>query len=207
MEYRKFSQNRYGINSYLLYDPDKKVAAIIDPGFNARDCIDFLEQNNLVLESIFLTHGHGDHIGEIPVLMEKYSPKIYAHIDEKKLLNDAGKNLSSAMGLTVEIEADYYLQDGDKVRVGDFELNVIHTPGHTKGGICFYNDTELFSGDTLFKGSIGRTDLYGGNYEEMMNSLAKLLNLDRNLTVLSGHGSDSRLEREVQTNPFYKGLR
>lgn len=207
MEYKKFSQNRYAINSYLLYDSGKKVAAVIDPGFNAKDIIAFLEENDLTLESIFLTHGHGDHIGEIPALMERYEPKLYAHVDEKKLLNDSSKNLSLAMGVVVELEADHYLQDFDRVKVGEFELKVMHTPGHTKGGICFYNDSELFTGDTLFKGSIGRTDLYGGSYDEIMNSLAKLAKLDGNLVVLPGHGPNSRLNTEVETNPFYKGLR
>lgn len=207
MEYKKFSENRYDINSYLFFDKNTGFAAVIDPGINSKALITFMEENNLDLSMILLTHGHVDHILEIPVLLAKYDAKIYAHQEEKTLLADASKNLSAAMGpAKLELDADYYLADGDSVRLEDLELKVLHTPGHTKGGICFYSETDIFTGDTLFRGSIGRTDLYSGNYDEMLNSLVKLSKLDRNLKVFPGHGGSSTLQREVDTNPFYRGL-
>ncbi len=207
MELKIFSQNRYDINSYLLYDTEEKKAYVIDPGLNGKAILKFLEQNELTLESILLTHGHGDHIAELFMLLEKYPAKVYANEEEKILLGNADKNHSTLMtGIAVELEADFYVGEGDSIQIGKETLNVVHTPGHTKGGVCYYNDRELFTGDTLFRGSIGRTDLYGGNYDEILNSLVRLAKLNPELTVYPGHGPKSTLAREIATNPFYRGL-
>ena len=109
-------------------------------------------------------------------------------------------------GKFTEFKIDFFVDEGDSITLGKKHMDVIHTPGHTKGGVCFHFENMLFTGDTLFKGSIGRTDLFGGNYDELLNSLLHIAKLDGETIVYPGHGPSTTLRKELLTNPFYKGL-
>lgn len=207
MELKVFFQNHYEINSYVLYDLETKKAYVIDPGLNGSALIKFLKQNNLNVEMIFLTHGHGDHISDVPMILDNYDAKIYAHRSDSVLFESAEKNHSPMIsGKIIEFQVDFFVDEGDRIAVGNKVMDVIHTPGHTKGGVCFYFENMLFTGDTLFKGSIGRTDLFGGNYDELLNSLVHIAKLDGETIIYPGHGPSTILRKELLTNPFYKGL-
>jgi glyoxylase-like metal-dependent hydrolase (beta-lactamase superfamily II) len=192
-----------GVNCYIIGDEVTRKGAVIDPGGSIEDILKSIRENELSIEYIILTHSHGDHIGAVPQLKHITKAKIIAHIDEKELLNDKDKNLTSNLGCgIVEIDADEYVKDGQNIKLGNLSLEIIHTPGHTPGGMCIKVDNVMFSGDTLFSGSIGRTDLFGGDYSDIQNSLNKLSKLDDEITVFPGHGPATRLGIEKVTNPY-----
>ena len=193
----------YGVNCYILGDEDTNKGAIIDPGGSVEEILKTVREHELNIEYIILTHAHGDHIGGVPQLKYLTNAKVIAHKDEKELLNDKEKNLTSTMSCgVVEIDADEYVKDGEILKLGNLDLKIIHTPGHTPGGMCILVDNIMFSGDTLFAGSMGRCDLFGGNYGEMQKSLKKLSKFDDEITVFSGHGPATRLGVEKVTNPY-----
>lgn len=193
----------YGVNCYILGDEDTNKGAVIDPGGSVEEILKTIREHELNIEYIILTHAHGDHIGGVPQLKNLTNAKVIAHKDEKELLNDKEKNLTSTMSCgVVEIDADEYVKDGEILKLGNLDLKIIHTPGHTPGGMCILVDNIMFSGDTLFAGSMGRCDLFGGNYDEMQKSLKKLSKLDDEITVFSGHGPATRLGVEKVTNPY-----
>lgn len=193
----------FGVNTYIVGDKKSKKCAVIDPGGDYKDVIKALKKNDLEIEYIILTHGHGDHIGGVNALREATSAKVIAHTDEAEMLMDARKNLSSSMRCGAQtFEADMYVKDKDKLALGDLKFSFIHTPGHTKGGMCVRVGDDMFTGDTLFAGSMGRTDLYGGDYKQIEKSLKKLAKFEDNVRVYPGHGPSSTLGREKTTNPY-----
>ena len=193
----------YAANCYIVVDDSTNKAMVIDPGGSADDILSFISRNLLGVEYIALTHGHADHIGGVKSLQTSLNVPIMAHIDEKDLLKDADKNLSSQMAMeATEIDPTIFLKDGDKFSLGSLEVSVIHTPGHTEGGICFKIEDNLFSGDTLFKGSIGRSDLHGGNSKALIDSITeKILNLGDDIKVWPGHGEATTIGEEKLFNP------
>lgn len=193
----------FGENTYLLGDENTRKCAVIDPGAEVVDILKALEKNNLELEYIFLTHGHGDHIGSVIELKEKTNAKVVAHEEEDEILMDKKKNLSYSMRCGAqEFEADIYVNDKDKMNLGDLKITFIHTPGHTKGCMCIRCGENMFTGDTLFAGSMGRTDLYSGNGNQMDKSLKKLARMEDNIKIYPGHGPATTLGIEKQTNPY-----
>ena len=197
-------RNRYGINSYILAD-DSNNAVIIDPGINYQSIVHSLRENKLSAKAILLTHGHCDHIADVEKLKNEYSLPVYCHVKDNELLMNAKHNHSESFGLgKIEFSADILIRDGDIIQIEDLSIKVIHTPGHTKGGVCYMYRDMLFTGDTLFAGSMGRTDLYGGNEEHMNNSLRKLSEMEENLTIYPGHGPKSTIKIEKETNPFLR---
>ncbi|MBB6214834.1 glyoxylase-like metal-dependent hydrolase (beta-lactamase superfamily II) [Anaerosolibacter carboniphilus] len=194
----------YAVNCYILICEETKKAAIIDPGGDADEIIAYIEKNNLLPEMIILTHGHGDHIGAVQEIREKTSIPVCIHKDDADMLKDPRKNLTSLMGMTeVKVEADRLLADGDIVELGALKLHIIHTPGHTRGSICIRVNEVIFSGDTLFAQSIGRTDLEGGSFELIIDSIKrKLMVFNDETNVLPGHGASTAIGMERRMNPF-----
>lgn len=184
-------------NTYLIGCENTKKAFVIDPSFNATDEIKkFLEDSSYSLDKICLTHSHWDHIADVKLLKDTFSIPVYIHELDAAMLKNPDNLFSDQK---VEgVEADVLLKDSDKISLGDLEIETIHTPGHTPGGVCFLIKKEktLFSGDTLFKGSFGRVDFDYSNPKDMIKSLKKLSQLDKDIKVYPGHGSSTTIGAE-----------
>lgn len=201
----------FGINTYLIFDPESKECAVIDPGMSSREeekaIENFIEEKGLKLTQIINTHLHIDHVAGVPFLREKYGAPVLAH-EGDKFLGEGLSQQARMFGLNLpldNIEISEYIKAGDKIKIGNGELEVISVPGHSKGSVALY-DREggyLISGDALFKGSIGRTDLPGGNYKELIDSIeSELLSLPDETVIFPGHGPSSTIGEEKQSNPF-----
>lgn len=207
MVIKKLNNNKFGVNSYMIYDEVAKNTILIDPAINYSDIVSFIEDNQLSLDGIILTHGHIDHIADTVAVKEKYNVPVYIHELDNEMLLDEKKSLASSFGYNdLSFEADFLLKDKEILTFGPLKLNIMHTPGHTKGGICVTIENAVFTGDTLFAGSMGRTDLYGGNDEHIRNSLHKISTLGDDLTIYPGHGPASTIGEQKKTNPFMKML-
>ncbi len=196
----------YAANCYIVTSSDNSESVVVDPGGDIDEILKVVNKLKTTVKSIVLTHGHGDHIGGVVKLKEKLDVPVMVHKDELDMVKSSALNMSSSM-MTGEayFDPDILLTEGDQIWIGDESLEVIHTPGHTFGGICLKGDKFLITGDTLFKGSIGRTDLYGGDYESLLfNIKTKLLALDDDIIVYPGHGSESTIGYEKNNNPFLK---
>ena len=194
-------------NCYILGD-DEKNAAVEDPGDQADEIAGLAEQHGLTVRLILLTHGHFDHIGAVKELAARWGVPVYAGASEQQLLGSARLNRAGfhfGDDSRFEITADRWLQDGETFSLDELDFEVIATPGHTAGGVCYRCGDLLFTGDTLFAGDIGRCDLYGGDYDAMLRSLDKLKALPGNPRVLPGHGPKSWLEDERTGNPYMTG--
>jgi hydroxyacylglutathione hydrolase len=185
-------------NNTILIGSDKKVV-IVDPSFGSFQLVsDFIEKKHLVLEKILITHSHYDHIAEVKLFKNKFLAKVFIHKLDLKNLENPGSDGILGIGKIEGIKPDGFLEDGDKIKIGDIEIEVIHTPGHTLGSICFYIKKEkiLISGDTLFKGAFGRLDLPTSDRSKMLNSLKKLSKLPQDTRVIAGHGQDTTIGKE-----------
>lgn len=198
----------YAVNCYIIYCEDKKEGIIVDPGGDADSILEFVREKDLKIKYIVLTHGHGDHIGGLKELKDALNAKIAIHEDDVEMLRDGDKNLSSKMLMgRVEVEPDLILKEGSILEFGNEKAEVIHTPGHTLGGICLVIQDNIITGDTLFAGSIGRTDLYGGDFDTLMKSIKeKLMKYPDATKIFPGHGSPSTIGREKQSNPFLNNI-
>lgn len=203
MYLKKMELGPFAANCYILGCENTKQAAVIDPGGNPGRIIKILEKDGYDLKYIINTHGHIDHIAGNERLKAATNAQICIHSEDANMLANSENNLSFFAGSPVEQAADILLKEGDIITVGNIELEVFHTPGHTPGGICLKTGDLVFTGDTLFAGSIGRTDFPGGSYRQIINSIKeKLLVLDSNTKVLPGHGPDTTLQMERIFNPF-----
>ena len=211
MQVAIFQFSLFGINTYLVFDPDTKECAIIDPGMSnpqEEGAIEnFIDEKGLKLTQIINTHLHIDHVAGIPFLRKKYGAPVLAH-EGDKFLGEGLAQQARMFGLNLpldNIEISEYIKAGDKIKIGNGELEVISVPGHSKGSVALYDPQGgyLISGDALFKGSIGRTDLPGGNYKELIDSIeSRLLSLPDETVVFPGHGPSSTIGEEKQSNPF-----
>lgn len=190
-------------NCYLITDESTNKSALIDCPEYSNQMIDFIGDADL--EYILLTHGHFDHIGGVADVKEKYDCKVAVSKEDEPMLTSSRHSLAAFCGaFHKNAQSDLTLADGDVITLGDTEIKVLSTPGHTKGGLCFVVDDCLFSGDTLFFLSCGRTDFPGGSVTEIKQSLKRLAQLNGNLKVYSGHGQSSTLDYERQNNPYMR---
>lgn len=198
----------FGENCYILYDNESKECAIVDPGGSYDKIVGFINQKELKPIAVLLTHSHADHIGVLQEIMDKYTGiEVITSKNEKKLLNDPLYNLTTKFGMKyTSFEATRYVTDGETYKIGENEVKFLMTPGHTSGSMCILADSILIAGDTLFAGSIGRTDLPTGSYDDMEKSLKRLSMLDEKLMVLPGHGPSTNIGEEKKYNPFMKNL-
>ena len=196
-------------NCYLITDEETKKSAIIDPGGISLELDKEISSRNLSVEYILLSHGHFDHIRKTARYKNKTNAKIAINQKEKDFARDASLNLSCKFARTTidPFEIDMLLNDGDTIKLGNSTIKIISTPGHTVGSSCFIVDDCIFTGDTLMKQSIGRTDFATGSSNDMVNSLAKLLMLKGNYTIYPGHGDDTTLEFEKKNNPHFSQIK
>jgi len=193
-------------NCFIVGCEETKAAAVIDPGDDADKILMVLAESGLKVDCIINTHGHFDHVGANSRMKEVTGADILIHpLDEPMLLNLSA--MASAMGMKVENSppADRTLEDGDAVTFGNITLSVLHTPGHTPGGISLFTEGHVFVGDTLFAGSVGRTDFPGGDFATLKNSIrTKLFALDDDVVVYPGHMGRTTIGTEKQSNPFVR---
>lgn len=193
----------YAANCYIIHTEDGD-GLVVDPAGDVDEIVKYLEDSSVKVGAIVLTHGHGDHIGGVLELKELLDVPVMVHSDDEDMVKNSALNLSTSMPMgEVNFKPDILLNDGDEIPLGDRVVKVIHTPGHTKGGVCILVDGILITGDTLFQGSIGRTDLYGGDFDILMKSIVeKLMILPDDTVVYPGHGGPSTIGVERRNNPF-----
>jgi glyoxylase-like metal-dependent hydrolase (beta-lactamase superfamily II) len=192
------------MNCYIVADDQTSECIFIDPGDDVSEIIHTVQKNNLTPKMIFNTHCHIDHIRRVSDVQNHFDVPFYIHKEELPLLQSA-RQQGKLFGMTVSAPPNVtaYVYDGDKSKIGDIEFSILHTPGHSPGSISIFFDGHLFTGDVLFKDSIGRTDLYGGSMEILLQSIReKLFVLDDKTIVYPGHGPSSSIGYEKQNNPF-----
>lgn len=205
----KIPAEGYGSNCWLVISGEEYV--IIDPSPGAEVMLARIRQRELKIENlkyILLTHGHFDHITGADSIREATGAPLAVHEADADCLYDPNKNQYKYFfreDLVLK-PAEVILHDGDELSFGNEKLKVMHTPGHTKGSVCYISDTAVYSGDTLFDLGIGRTDLYGGDPTALLGSLKKLMKLPRGLELYPGHGSLSTLQKQFDFNPYLKGI-
>ncbi len=203
MPYLSLAVGELDTNCYLVYDEPGRRCLVIDPGDEAERIASRIGAERLLPQAVVLTHGHPDHMGAAAALMAHYRVPLWLHAaDEAGMRSEAGRGLAAVFGVGPLPAAGRLLADGDRVAAGVLEFAVIHSPGHSPGSILLFGEGMLFSGDTLFQGDVGRTDLPGGSEEELRRSLARIRLLPPGTKVLPGHGPESVLERELRENPY-----
>ena len=193
-------------NSYIAVCNQTKEAVIIDPGFDIEYIRAQIDQCAASVSAILLTHGHFDHCSALGGITEIFSAPVYMHRDDIPYVAEA-QNHSRMYGISVPHVPlpDRFIDDDDTITFGECTLRVIHTPGHTPGGVCFYTPDILFAGDTLFSESVGRTDLPGGSFEAISTSIKeKLYTLPDDTVVYPGHGLATTIGKEKNSNPYVK---
>lgn len=195
-------------NGYLLACSETRQAALIDPGDEVEELLEVAAARGWQIALILLTHAHIDHITGVGYARERHAVPIYLHRDDFFLyegLPEQGRRFGLVLDTPPAV--DHFFGDGDAVDWGNLRADVIHTPGHTPGGVCLKVGSDLIAGDTLFAGSIGRTDLPGGDYQALIHSIqTRLLPLSEEIRVFSGHGPATTIGEEKRSNPFLQGI-
>ena len=212
----KMKINRYVVgmvqtNCYIVINDETKECFIIDPGASGKQLAGKVRQDNLIPVAVLLTHGHFDHVGGADDLAKEFGIKIYAHEKEESTLKYPEKNVSWMVGTKESYAADIFLEDNQIINLAGFEIKVLHTPGHTVGGCCYYiaEENVVFTGDTLFAQSVGRTDFPGGSMSQIVRSIQEKLltlneagNLEIDIMVYPGHNDPTTIETERMENPY-----
>ncbi len=190
------------VNCYIIGN-EKGNAIVIDPGDEPDRIIEVIKNNGLIIDYIICTHGHFDHVGAVPDLKNATGAKVLIHKDELEIYQ-AARDMAAFWGYEVEDlpDPDIFVSEGHNIKAGDLNFMVLHTPGHSPGGICLYGEGLVLTGDTLFAGSVGRTDFYGGDMNQLKNSFNRLMALPEETKVLPGHGPESTIGEEKRENPF-----
>ena len=194
-------------NCYVAWDANG-MAVVIDPADEAEKILSLIEQENLTVGAVVLTHAHFDHMLAAEKVLADTGAPLYVGAGDEAALADPIRNLSSVFQMCPPLcmSADHTLREGDQIRVGELSLSVMETPGHTPGCLCLLGNGVLFSGDTLFHDSIGRVDFPGGDIPAMVNSLQRLMKLPAETKVYSGHGPMTTIGREVECNPYLQRI-
>lgn len=208
IEVDKYEVGHLKTNCYIIKDKDTSRIAIIDPGYKSKKIESIVEQHKDEIEYILLTHGHFDHIFEANKYRKITNAKILIGSEEDEFTKNNKLNLSSVYFRRKQdlFSADILLKDGETIKLGNTEIKAMHTPGHTKGGLCYVIDNLIFSGDTLMKETIGRTDFVTGSFEEMKKSLKKISLLKGEFIIYPGHGRETTLSYEKSTNIYLRDL-
>lgn len=203
-----YTVGSFGVNNYLIFNPRNQHAILIDAGDDVSEIINYINKKSLRLSHIINTHGHLDHIFGNQELKQNFGSKICIHKEEKEALTDPKVNLSIFMGLeVVSPPADILLEETSNFSIEDITFQILHCPGHSRGGIALLWDGHLFCGDILFKGSIGRTDFPGGDINVLLENIKnKILPLDDDIVVLPGHGPATTIGQEKRNNPFLQDI-
>ncbi|MDR2137000.1 MAG: MBL fold metallo-hydrolase [Synergistaceae bacterium] len=207
MNYKRFPLGALWTNGYLFFDGEG-TAFFVDPGGDPKEVLDYLTRNRLTLKAVLLTHGHLDHIAGIGAFVPLVGNEIYIAPEDAPLLSAPPEELQRALGMECEGVGNFKtISEGEVFSLGQFEITVMATPGHTWGSVCYLvrlgEKNVLVSGDTLFAQSVGRTDLPGGDSFQLFASLQRLATLPDNLMVFPGHGPETTIGRERQSNPFW----
>jgi hydroxyacylglutathione hydrolase len=202
---KHFTAGGYETNNYLLICEETKQAIFIDAGGNFEKTMKLLKENNAELKYILHTHGHFDHIGGDDDLQKATDAKIFIHKEDEFMVKALKQQLlMHGMKPAEPPKIDGFLEDNQKIQLGSIKIKVIHTPGHSPGGVCFLIAKHLFSGDTLFADSVGRTDLPCGSYQTLKESIiSRLFVLDEDITIYPGHGEFSSIGHEKINNPYF----
>lgn len=200
---RSFAVMPFDENCYVVSD-NTGEGVVIDPGGMASTILEYIREAKLSIKAVLNTHGHCDHIGADDAIRDATEAPLYIHKEDAPMLGDVKLNLSAFMGFrALARPAEHLLSEGDVISFGQSKLEVLHTPGHSKGGVCFVGDGVVFTGDTLFAGSIGRSDFPGGSEVELIGNIKKrLLVLPDDMKVYSGHGPSSEIGWERARNPY-----
>jgi hydroxyacylglutathione hydrolase len=200
---KRFEVGPLGVNSYLIVDTTTKDAAVIDPGDEPDRIMETIESENLTIKMIILTHAHFDHIGAVSDIKNATKADIVMHKYEEKMYGLAPIHASS-WGYQIDPlpPPNKLVEEGDILNVGNLSFKVLHTPGHTPGGICLYGEGAVFTGDTLFRDSVGRTDLPGGDLNALGSSFRRLMDLPPDTKAYCGHGEETTIGREKVSNFF-----
>lgn len=192
-------------NCFILADEHSRKAMVIDPGDEPDRIMDVLKTEKLSLEYIICTHAHFDHVGAVPELKEQTGATVVIHRDEQEIYCGA-RDMAAFWGYTLDPlpEPDLLAEDGHEIKIGRLTFTVLHTPGHSPGGMCLFGEGIVITGDTLFAGSVGRTDFHGGDTRKLKQSFERLMSLPPETVVLAGHGPNSTIGRERSENFFPK---
>ena len=191
-------------NCYLVYCPETLECAVVDPGAEAERIFRLIAEKGFHPIVILNTHGHVDHVGANKDVKDKFNIPLSIHSSDSAMLESVHQfEISFLIGAKASPSADNFLKDGDKIKIGKSYLKVIHTPGHSPGSVSFLGDGFILSGDTLFNGGVGRTDLPGGSWDTLVSTIKnKILIMPEETTVLTGHGPPTTVGQEKEANPF-----